>query len=136
MGEEAPAVDYSAAVEKHLEISDQVIKGGMSIEEGLKEMLDVIPLGCKDTGILETNAEAILSVLASVKEVKESYISTLSVEEQSWLMMYVYKGLGASENKEARIVPPAQIMFKWFNTIYKVGGDGCVMRAVSRRKAL
>lgn len=77
-----------------------------------------------------------MTVLASVKDVKESYINALTSEQQDWLLMYVYRGLGASENKDATFVPPSQIMFKWFNAIQKIGGEGCVMRAVSRRKNL
>ncbi|KAL7713325.1 Actin-related protein 2/3 complex subunit 5 [Entamoeba marina] len=129
-------VDFSALVAQHTDISDSIIKGQTTLEEGLPQLLDVIPLGDKNVELLEKNAEAILSVINTVKDVKDTLINSLTSEQQDSLLMYVYKGLGASENKDATFVPSPQVMFKWFNAIHKNAGDGCVMRAVSRRKAL
>lgn len=128
--------DFTQQIEQHEALSESVVRGEVTIEAALPQLFDVIPLGCKDVDLLERNAAAIYYVLTSVKEVKESYITCLESNQQDWLLMYVYKGLGASENKDSKYTPSAQIMFKWFNTINKVAGEGCVMRAVSRRRAL
>ena len=71
----------------------------------------------------------------NLSKIKESRFRGLA-DQLDWLLMYVYKGLGASENKDATYVPPSNVMFKWFAAIHKKGGDGCVMRAVLRRRAL
>ncbi|ELP88183.1 hypothetical protein EIN_224260 [Entamoeba invadens IP1] len=137
MGDEDKVIDYSAQVQQHVDIADQFIKGKIQLDECLNQIFDIIPLGCKDTKVCEDNAAAVLSVLCNVKDVKPEVVEKLSSDQQDWLLMYVYKGLGASENKDATYIPASpQILFKWFSVVQSVAGDGCVMRAVLRRRAL
>ena len=51
MAEEG-GVDFSAQVQQHADISDKIIRGQITMEEGLPQLLDVIPLGSKDVEIL------------------------------------------------------------------------------------
>ena len=84
----------------------------------------------------ERNTRAILVALATTKDPKPDDISALSEEQLDWLLMYVYKGLGVVEDPGYDQAVTPQVMFKWFALIQKQGGDGCVMRAYSRRRAL
>ena len=127
--------DFKPIVEEHEQLSESGIRSG-NIAEVLPQILENPPIGCKDDSLKERNAAAVLQLISSVKDVKPEVLDALSSDQLDILLRYVYRGLGASENKNATFVPTSQCMFKWFDAIVKKGGDGCVVRAVCCRQAI
>jgi actin related protein 2/3 complex subunit 5 len=125
--ERSDAEYQSAYQEKQREANGYLNQG--KIADALRSALNDPPSGCKDQAIKDNTTRLVVSILTAVKDADiQRHVDSLDSETLDTLMKYIFKGFEDGENSTS--------LLKWHEVVTRKAGLGCIVRALSDRRAV